>query len=196
MRGLLRAVESKDDLVRVAALVDGDGNDSVAVDQDMRWALAVRWAAAGLADAGERAARELERDPSDRGQRAMITIDVAKPDAEAKEKAWTRIHADGYGSLYLDRAAMAGFHWPGQRALLESYVPQYFSGLEESFAAREHEAASSYFFGLMPGHRVDREALGLARETLAGVSDSPQLERMLIESIDGLERAIACREFA
>jgi hypothetical protein len=50
--------------------------------------------------------------------------------------------------------------------------------------------------GLMPGHRVDVEALNLAQETLAAVSGVPQLERMLIESIDGLERAIACRDFA
>ncbi len=196
LRALLRVVESKDDLVRVAALVDGEGGDAVAIDQDMRWALAVRWAAAGFEDAPERAALELERDPSDRGQRAMITIDVAHPDPGAKEEAWTRIHGDGYGSLYLDNAAMAGFQWPGQRALLEPYVSRYFSSLEEAFATRDHEAASSYFLGLMPGHRVDVEALNLAQETLAAVSGVPQLERMLIESIDRLERANACRDFA
>lgn len=196
LRALLRVVETRDDLESVAALVDGDGSGAVAIDQDMRWALAARWAAAGFEDAAERAAREFERDPSDRGQRAMITIDVAKPDEEAKAEAWTRIHADGYGSLYLDKAAMAGFQWPGQRALLEPYVDRYFSGLEASFTAREHEAAWAYFMGLMPGHRVDAEALGLAKETLAGVSDSAPLERMLIESIDGLERAIACRAYA
>ena len=196
VRALLRVVESKDDLARVAGLIDDDSNDAVAIDQDMRWALAVRWAAAGLEDAAQRAAREFECDPSDRGQRAMITIDVARPDPEAKEEAWARIHGDGYGSLYLDEAAMAGFQWPGQRTLLEPYVPRYFLGLQEIFLTREHEAASAYFTGLMPRNRVDQAALSLARETLAGVAGPPSLERMLIESIDKLERAIACRGFA
>ncbi len=49
---------------------------------------------------------------------------------------------------------------------------------------------------LLPGHRVDAEALGFAQETLARISGPPALERLLIESIDQLERAIACRKVA
>ena len=195
LRSLLRIAETPEDLHLAAEIVDGD-RDGLPIDQEMRWAIVVRWAAAGLDEWRSRADLELERDPSHRGRRAMTSAEVAVPDPSAKAEAWERLHADGYGSLDLDRAAMGGFNWAHQRELLIPYLEPFFSGLPEVFASREHEAARAYFTGLYPGYRVDAEVLALAQAARQQGSDSPQLTRMLVEAVDHLERALACRAFA
>src|SRR3989304_1829021 len=57
----------------------------LAVDQEMRWSVAVRWVALGLEGADARVAAERKRDPSDRGDRAVVTATVARPDTAAKQ---------------------------------------------------------------------------------------------------------------
>jgi len=196
LRAMLSVAETPDDLGLVAEIIDAPPSGGPPIDQNMRWALAIRSAAAGLPDAADRAARELARDPSDRGKRSMLSVETASPSPEAKEEAWTRIHAEGYGSLQLDRAAMAGFNWASQAALLAPYVEPFFSGLESVFETREHEAASAYFRVLYPGYRVDEQTRGLADDVLAGIEGPPPLRRLLLEAIDRLDRAMACRGFA
>jgi aminopeptidase N len=197
LRAMLRVAETPVDLATAARIIDGDDPvNGLPIDQEMRWALAVRWSAAGIEGSAERAAAELERDPSDRGRRAILSVETAVPDAATKEQAWGRINGDGYGSLHLDRAAMAGFNWASQAALLEPYVERFFSSLETVFGTREHEAAKAYFSALFPHYRVDEVALGLARSILASIDGPPQLERLLIEAIDRQERAQASRRFA
>ncbi len=197
LRAILLVVETPGDLAVVGRVVDEE--EAVAgltIDQEMRWSLAVRWSAAGLADASARADRELQRDPSDRGRQAMLTVETAVPDAAVKEQAWDRIHGDGYGSLYLDRSAMAGFNWAGQATLLEPYVVRFFEGIETVFDTREHEAAVAYFTKLYPSYRVDEETIGRGRRLLTALDGPPQLTRLLTEAIDRQERSLACRDFA
>ncbi len=197
LRAMLRVVETPEDLAMAASIVDEDDPVSgLSIDQEMRWALAIRWSAAGLEGGTERAGRELERDPNHRGRMAMLSVETAVPDADAKEQAWGRIHGDGYGSLDLDRAAMAGFNWPGQSVLLEPYVERFFDGIEAVFATREHEAATAYFNGLFPRYRVDEASLGRARSALGSIEGPPQLRRLLVEVTDRQERALASRIFA
>ncbi len=196
LRAMLRLVETAGDLAMVSGVVDGgDAIEGLSIDQDMRWALAIRASAAGLPDASERAERELARDPSDRGRQAVLSVQTAVPNQAAKEEAWARINGDGYGSLYLDRAAMAGFNWASQAALLDPYVGLFFDGIEGIFETREHEAAKSYFNGFVPRYRVDETAIGRARAVLDRIDGPPQLERLLIELIARQERALASRRF-
>jgi aminopeptidase N len=197
VRAMLRVVETPADLATAAGIIDGGAAVAgLSIDQEMRWALAVRWSAAGLEGAAARAAAEVERDPSDRGHEAMLRVETAMPDATTKEQAWSRINGDGYGSLQLDRAAMAGFNWASQAVLLEPYVDRFFDSLETVFMTREHEAARAYFSTLFPRYRVDAVALRQARSVLASIAGPPQLERLLIEVIDRQERALAAREYA
>jgi aminopeptidase N len=194
LRAALRVAEVSSDLEVLAGLVDGESAvDGLAIDQEMRWALAIRTSAAGLADAADRATRELERDPSHRGQRSMLSVETAVPVSSAKQEAWERIHGEGYGSLTLDRAAMAGFNWASQAELLAPFVEPFFAGVHGVFEAREHEVASAYFRALLPRYRVDEEALGFAAAALDYSDEPPALHRLLIEAIDRLERALACR---
>jgi aminopeptidase N len=194
-RALLGQARSPEDAHLAAALVDTPP-EGMAVDQDMRWAVAVNWVALGLEGAEERLAAERERDSSDRGDRAMATAEASRPDLTTKEEVWERIHANGYGSLALAMAAAKGFFPRSQRELVEPFVTRFFEGLPGLFTEWEAEASRAYFRNLFPWHRID----GSTREMVDGVLTrgdiGPMLRRLLIEAGDDLDRAIACREYA
>jgi aminopeptidase N len=196
-RALIQIALAPDDIERTGRLADGELEvPGLTIDQAMRWEIAARYTAYGLAGAEQRAAAERARDPSDRGQRALLRIEASPPDAAAKAAAWERLLGEGYGSLHLTIAAMSGFHWSAQRELLTPYVERFFEVLPGVARDRDHEFAQAFFGQLFPGYRVDRELLERSRLLLAEVETEPLLSRMLREANDDLERAIRCREFA
>ncbi len=196
LRAMIANASTRDDLKMLAAIVDGETDLDVAIDQDMRWSLAIRWAAFGVEGWEARAEGELDRDASDRGQRHMITIHVAQPDVRVKEEAWDAIHGAGYGSLYMDLAAMRGFNWRNQRDLLDPYVGRFFAVLPEVFESKGHEYADRYFSVFFPGYRVDVEMEKRLEGTLGQTSGPPMLIRHLREAADHLDRALKCRAYA
>ena len=122
----------------------------------MRWQLAVRQAAHGDARRRGTGSRpERDRDPSDRGQRQLIRAEVARPDAAAKAAAWRRIHDEGYGSDYLTRAALSGFQWHHQRALLLPYRELFFERVPAIYRDRDLG-----FARVIPGRPVPRRVGG------------------------------------
>ncbi|WP_437736375.1 aminopeptidase N [Sorangium sp. So ce1335] len=208
-RALLNAAYSAPDLALAARLVDGEiAVEGLEIDQEMRWTVAVKWVARGLTGAAERLAAERGRDPSDRGQRAALRAESARPDPAAKAEAWERFHEGGYGSLHMTSAAMSGFNWSFQRALLDPYVAAFFERVQHVFETRTHELASAYFTHLFPSYRVDRDLLRRVEAQLAALVGPapdgarprapklPMLVRLLREAGDDLARAIACRELA
>ena len=194
-RALLGAAVIPDDARFAATLVDVPPN-GLAIDQDMRWSVAVRWAALDLEGAPERLESERVRDPSDRGDRMMITAEASRPDPGVKEEVWERIHGGGYDSLHPTMAAAGGFWRRTQREMLEPFVPRFFDGLPGLFGEWEAEAARAYFRTLFPWHRVEESTREKVRGLLADDAIGPILRRMLVEADDDLARAIACREFA
>ncbi|MDA0301592.1 MAG: aminopeptidase N [Chloroflexi bacterium] len=199
-RTLIGIAITPEDTLTTGQLADGAIEvPGLTIDQDMRWSIAMRYVAYGLDGAQERVDAEVARDPSDRGQRAALRCGTSKPDARTKAEAWARfqIGIRGYGSLHQTNAAMSGFHWWAQRDLLTPYVGRYFEALPGIFEREENEYATAYFGGLWPGYLVDRETLGRAQSLLASLADTlPVLQRSLRESIDDLERAVKCREYA
>jgi aminopeptidase N len=197
-RTLINVAVTPTDILRTGRLADGELSvPGLTVDQDMRWEIATRYTAFGLAGAEQRAELERRRDPSDRGQRAMIRIDAARSDPQAKEEAWNRINGEGYGSLQLTASAMRGFNWHVQRELLEPYVERYFSAVPSVFDTRDLEFAQRYHGALFPAYRVEPAILDRSRRLLEEVGETlPTLRRALLEANDDLERAIRCREFA
>lgn len=197
-RTLIANASTPDDLRLVAALADGaEVIDGVVIDQDMRWAIAAKHVAYGVPGAEDRVAAEASRDPSDRGVRARLRCETSVPTPEAKATAWEKFQGDGYGSLYLTGAAMSGFNWSEQSALLQSYVPKFFASLPDVFRTKDKEFTSDYFRSLFPGYRVERDILAQSEAALAAHGEElPVLARMLKEANDDLLRAIRCREFA
>ena len=196
-RAMLGAAVTPASLGIAAKLIDGvETVTGLTPDQDMRWQLARRWTAFGMEGAKARVEAEAGRDPSDRGKRELLSIETSVPDANVKQEAWRRLHAERYGSLYLDGAAMAGFSWRHQRELLSSYVEDFFVRLPEIFAAREFEDAAWYFEAVFPAYRVDAETIDRAQALHDALDGPPSLKRLLIESIDEQRRALACRTLA
>jgi len=194
-RALIGQARSPEDARLAATLVDVPP-DGLAIDQDMRWAVAVNWVALSLEGAGDRLASERLRDSSDRGDRAMATAEASRPDRAVKEEVWERIHANGYGSLQLAMAAARGFFCRSQRDLVEPFVARFFEGLPGLFTEWEAEASRAYFRNLLPWHRIEASTREMVDGVLARGDLGPMLRRLLIEAGDDLDRAIACRKYA
>ncbi len=192
-RALVGAAESPSDLAEAAGLVD-DPPAGLAVDQDMRWQVAVRQSAFAVPGAAERVAAELKRDPTDRGERAALRADVGRPDPVVKAEAWEKLHAQGYDSLAKMRSAMTGFGWSSQADLLAPYAEDFFVRIEGVIDDWEWEGAKAYYYGLYPSYRIDDETL--ARTAAIARAADPRLKRLAAESMADLERAMACRELA
>jgi aminopeptidase N len=197
-RTLITNATVPEDLLLAARLADGDEViDGVTIDQDMRWSIAAKHVAYGMPGAADRVAAEVERDSSDRGVRAKLRCDTSDPSPETKAAAWEKFNGDGYGSLYLTGAAMSGFSWSEQRALLEPYVEKFFAAIPNIFRSKDKEFASDYFKSLFPGYRVERDILEKSEAVLAGYGDElPVLARTIREANDDLLRSIRCREYA
>jgi aminopeptidase N len=194
-RALISQARSAEDARLAATLVDVPP-DGLAVDQDMRWAVAVNWLALGLEGADARLASERVRDSSDRGDRAMAAAEASRPDPAVKEEVWERIHNNGYGSLKLAMAAAGGFFRRSQRELVEPFVPRFFEGLPGLFTEWEAEASRAYFRNLFPWHRIEPSTRELVDGVLTRGDIGPMLRRLLVEAADDLDRAIACRRYA
>jgi aminopeptidase N len=197
-RAAIAWAERPADIEQLIALADG--RQAIAdfeFDQEMRWSLAIKAVAYGLAGAAERLAAERERDQSDRGQRALIRASASEPTGSAKEQAWQKIHGEGYGSFHFTRAAMQGVFWRNQAELVDPYVDRFFDRLREVFETRDHPFARSYLLTLYPAYRADPYVVERSRMLLAGLDgELPTLSRQLLEVTDELERAIRVRRYA
>jgi len=194
-RALTGLAATPDDAAVAAQLLD-DPPEGMVVDQNMRWSVAVRWVSLGLDGAAERMAAERDRDPSDRGDRAMAQAEAATPDPATKEEVWERLHGSGYPSLHLALAAAGGFWRRSQREIIEPYVPRFFAGLPSLFDDWEQEAAKNYYAAFYPGYRIDESSLEFIAGVLADDSIGPMLRRQLVESADDVRRSLACRSLA
>lgn len=191
----------REDVARLVGLVDGSWSvDDFVPDQELRWSLAIKAAAFDLDGIEERLAEERRRDRSDRGQRAAIRALASRPDAGAKAETWERIHGDGFGSDYLTRAAITGFQWRHQRALLEPYRGPFYEHLADVFSSRDHAYATAYLHWLVPDRWAEPAELQRLRDFRAGLPEGQQLlGRHLDEIADDMARDIrvrACAEAA
>jgi aminopeptidase N len=198
VRSAISVAASGADVVRLLALASGDERiGDFELDQEMRWAVAVKAVAYGLPGADAVLAREELRDRSDRGHRALLQAAAARPSAAAKQEAWQRIHGPGYGSFHLTRAAMQGFFWPQQENLLEPYVSGFFDHVRGVFETHDHPFARSYLLAMYPAYRGDPGVLERSRRLLSELNGSlPTLSRQLTEVADELDRQIKVRAYA
>ena len=197
-RSAIGVAATSDDVQQLARLATGaESISGFELDQEMRWAVATKALAFDLPDADDLLETESARDRSDRGKRALLRAEAARPTAAAKEEAWEKIHGAGYGSFHLTRAAMLGFWWPHQKELLEPYAERFFDRVEEVFDTRDHPFARAYLVALYPAYRAAPEVLERSRRMLDELDGSmPTLSRQLAESADDLDRQIKVREFA
>ena len=173
------------------------------IDQDHRWALLVRGASFGLPHSAARLRAEATRDPSDRGERALLSAAAADPSIPAKRETWAKLFApDGYGSVKRTLAAAAGFAWPWQRELLAPYHFALAASLQQlgstdvTFARDWFRAASFALWG-DPGAMIEVCDQLLARiadpASAIPAVDAARLRRFTLTERDTLVRIVRQR---
>jgi aminopeptidase N len=175
--------------------------DGVEIDQDHRWSLLIRAASFGAPNIVERLKREALRDPSDRGERALLAAEAATPNVAAKRATWGRIlRADGYGSVRKTLAAASGFAWPWQHELLAPYVAQIPTALlalgsADATFARDLVTRSASL-GLWGAPSQMRAAIDLLLKNIASPTheippvDAARLRRFALLERDGVMRVL------
>ena len=176
---------------RVRALLDGrETLPGVEMDTELRWHLVTALAARGtLTDDAIRA--EETRDPSDIGRRHGLTARAARPDAEAKQRAWTDLTSRRDLPLASLRAVVAGFGWPGQDDLVEPYLDAYPDAVAAAWKERSTEEALLLTPGLLPPI-IGQKAVAVCDRALDGALPAPA-QRLVREARDGLQRALRAR---
>jgi aminopeptidase N len=197
-RTAVAAADRAEDVERLRALVArGWARAGFEPDQEMRWHVAIKAAAFGLDERERGLEAELRRDHSDRGQRAHIHAQAARPERRRKSLTWERIHGPGYGSDYLTRAAIMGFQWVHQRDLLAPFRTSFYDRVTGIHATRDPAFAGAYVRGLAPDRWAEPSELQRLRAFSAGLDDRlGLLRRQLDEIADDMARAIEVRAFA
>ncbi|MDP4943561.1 MAG: aminopeptidase N [bacterium Ellin6529] len=177
--------------------------EGVEIDQDYRWALLIRGASHGLPQRAARLRAEAERDPSDRGERALLSAAAAEPSIPAKRAAWEKILTpNGHGSVKRTLAAAAGFAWPWQRELLAPYQPlladalQTLGSSDVTFARDWFRAASFGLWGDPVGMlEVADKLIDRLGDPTSGVPavDAARLRRFTLTERDALVRILRQR---
>jgi aminopeptidase N len=192
-RHALAAAETDDDLAFARGLLDGAKVPTgFAVDTDVRWQIVGLLSSRGADDDGALIEAEVERDPTDIGERRAAACRAGRPTAEAKASTWDQLMA-GDSSLAVQRALTGGFaHW-GQAELVRPYVEPYFADLRKWWDERSREEALTLINGLFPSVLVEDSTVAVTDKALADVSLPGPLRRILLENKDGVQRALRAR---
>ena len=191
-RHWMATARTPDRLARVRAMLDGtDAVPGLAMDAELRWHAVVCLARGG--SGSDVIERELQRDPTDLGQRHAATARAARPDERSKSEAWHLLVDDASLSHTMSRQIWGGFQQLTQSELIAPWVGPYFEALPVVWEQRSTEWAIEFAEGMFPHACASNELLTQARD--AGRSgDLPRpLCRAVLEQAATLERALAAR---
>jgi len=173
-----------------------DGSDTIeglAIDTELRWHLLQCLVGIGGAGAAEIDA-ELDRDPTDQGQREAATARALVPMPAAKAEAWRLATEDDELPNQTGLAYISGFTHPAQHELLAPYSTRYFEIVADVWARRSSEVAQNVVIGLYPSWDVSDETVRRTDDYLAANQDlPPSLRRLVNEGRDGVVRALRAR---
>jgi aminopeptidase N len=166
-----------------AGLLEGrDIPAGIEVDQDLRWFLVRRLAAAGRL--GEDAiAAEASRDNTDVGLRKAAGARAAQPDGAAKEAAWARL-TDEATPLATQRALIGGLQERDQQELYAPFLSRWAELVPHYWRERSAEEAELFTAGGYPAFRVDDGVVATADLLLEGGELKDAGRRLVVESRD------------
>ncbi|BBE22983.1 aminopeptidase N [Arthrobacter sp. MN05-02] len=178
----------------VSAMLSGEQvPEGLTVDQDLRWELLTSLVAGGRSGEADIDA-ELRRDSTATGQLAAAAARAAVPTPEAKEAAWAALVDATDLPNATQRSMISGFTRVHDRSLLEPFVERYFASIQEVWATRTHEIAQQIVVGLYPSLLTTPGTLERTDAFLAALgTDSPSLRRLILESRDGVVRALTAQ---
>jgi aminopeptidase N len=174
-------------------LLDGAYDlNGLEVDTELRWHFLHRLVVLG--EAGDDAIEaELQRDPTAAGQRHAAAARAARPTAEAKAEAWRLAVEDESLPNAVQGAVISGFWNAEQVGLLEGYVEEYFGVIGDVWENRTAEMAQQVVIGLFPTLLVSPRVVEQTDRYLEDPDVPPSLRRLLLESRDGVLRALRAR---
>jgi aminopeptidase N len=191
-RAFIPAARSDADVAFVRGLLDGSTSvEGLEIDTDLRWTIVGALAAIGAVDDSVIAA-ELERDPTDEGERKAAAARAARPTGEAKAEAWERATQDAEITLAMLRSIAQGFNRPEQGEILGPYGDRYFDELLPFWERRELDLGLAFVGGFYP-RLYTKDVLDRTDALLA--QDVPkQVRRILLEQRDESARAMRARQ--
>jgi aminopeptidase N len=164
----------------------------IGLDRDLRWRVLVRLAALGASDEAELRAA-FDADPSAEARVELTRALCSRPDAAAKEWAWSVFTGETDLPNYEVVAAGAGLWRGGQEELTEPYVDRYFAELPATAKVRSGwvlaDAAEAFF----PTTSISQATLDKALALAADPSLTGPLRRRLTDSADLLRRQLAVK---
>ncbi|MCQ1947284.1 aminopeptidase N [Arthrobacter sp. zg-Y1116] len=186
---------SDEQLDALAGLFTGEQSlEGLTVDADLRWELLTGLVAGGRLGTADIDA-ELERDATATGALAAAMARAAIPTAEAKAAAWEAIVERSDMPNAAQRSAIAGFMRVHDTGLLEPYAQKYFASIRDVWASRTHEIAQQIAVGLYPSRLTRQDTVDTTDAFLADLGgDSPSLRRLILESRDGVVRALKAQQ--
>ncbi|MGE5828773.1 MAG: ERAP1-like C-terminal domain-containing protein, partial [Micromonosporaceae bacterium] len=146
----------------------------------------------GLADEADIEA-EYQRDHTALGAENAARARAARPDAEAKARAWRLILDDTELSNRQLAATAEGFWQPEQGDLTHSYVQRYFVEMPAMARRRTRQVALYLVSSGFPMFAVEPATLEAGQALLARDDVSPVLRRVVVDSSDEIRRALAAR---
>jgi aminopeptidase N len=192
-RAFASSARSDDHVRDLQGLLDGRFSiRGLAVDTELRWHLLHRLVVLGAASDAEIQA-ELERDPTAAGQRHADAARAARPTPEAKADAWRRAVEDESLPNAVQAAIIGGFWNAEQTQLCEPYVEKYFEVIGDVWRNRTSEMAQQIVIGLYPTLLVSPKVVERTDVYLQDPDVPPSLSRLLLESRDGVLRALRAR---
>ena len=183
--------QSAAQLDAVGALFSGGGTlEGLDVDTDLRWELLTSLVAGGRAGFPE-IDDELARDNTSNGQRAAALAKAAIPTPEAKAAVWDSVVVRDEHSKAIQQSQIAGFIRVHDTELLAPYVEPYFAAVPDIVKSRTHELSQQIVLGLYPSQLTTAETVERTDQFLQSLgSDMPSLRRLMLESRDGVVRAL------
>jgi aminopeptidase N len=183
LRATVTTADSDAQFDAAAGLLAGRGvPEGLLVDQDLRWFLVRRLAAAGRLDSAAIDA-EAARDKTDVGLRKAAAARAGRPEPAAKQAAWDRL-IDPETPMAMQRALIAGIQERDQQDLFAPFLEQWAALVPHYWRERSAEEAELFTAGLYPTYRVDDNVVATADLLLEGGELKESGRRLVLESRD------------
>jgi aminopeptidase N len=183
---------SRSDLSLLSGLLNGTAfMDGLVVDTELRWRLLHRLCSQGAAGPAEIDA-ELRRDATDAGERRAATCRAAMPEAAAKETAWQAIISGRLPNATF-RATLNGFADPDQEELLAPFTTRYFEVVGDVWRDWSSDMAQWFTSNAYPLTQISEHTVALTDAYIEENDPPAALRRLLLESRDGVQRALRCQ---
>ncbi|GAA1340436.1 aminopeptidase N [Arthrobacter roseus] len=186
-----RHAKTEEQLDVIEGLLTGNRElAGLSVDADLRWELLTSLVVGGRYGQDHIDA-EFAQDSTATGQLAAAQAKAAIATPEAKAAAWESIVVSTDMPNAAQRSAIAGFSRVHDQTLLEPYAGKYFEAAQQVWRDRTHEIAQQIIVGLYPSRLTSTGTLELTDRFIENLGqESPSLRRLVVESRDGIVRAL------